>query len=520
MPDSRAERLIDKATTALRQGNAASATMAINKLTRLAPALPETQLLQAELSFADGNLFAGTIQLTRLADETGLPAGVQTKLLSLLNQFELYFPLRSLLATEPTSLDANTLALATAKAHLYTGDIEGAKSRLESILNNSKDAEIYLLLGHVYKATADTEKAAQAYKQYIEREPTQAAIGYWSLADLKAYRFSAEDIANIQAHIASQGNRWLTGLATLALSRAREQQKQPDVTTLLQANANIAASRPFNSNGFSYLVDALSNWIPIQRDDRPSLTVPWFIVGLPRSGTTLTEQILSGHSEVCATDELPYMERVALQLTARKDYGAAISSLTPSQIEQAKIFYESQIRQYMPEFGGHRIDKNPNNWIHIGLMKTLFPTTKILCTIRPILDNAVSLLRQYFAKGNDYAYSPAAIIQYMLAHYRLMLHWKNVYGTSLKIVDYEALVSAPDSYTRQLLEYCELSFESQCLRFYESTAPVLTPSASQVRSPVNTNSLGSGQQYVDAFADYQEEIKQLNTMRDQLLNLP
>lgn len=520
MPDPRAERLIDKATAALRQGNAASATMAINKLARLAPALPQTQLLQAELSFANGNLFAGTIQLTRLANETGLTADIHTKLLNLLNQFELYFPLRSLLATQPASLDANTLALATAKACLYTGDIEGAKSSLESMLTNCKDAEPYLLLGHVYKAMANTELAAQAYKHYIEKEPAQAAIGYWSLADLKAYRFSTDDIANIQDHIASQGNRWLNGLATLALSRAREQQKQADVATLLDANANIAASRPFNSAGFTHLVNALSNWTPIQRDHSPSSTTPWFIVGLPRSGTTLTEQILSSHSEVCATDELPYMERVALQLTARKDYGATISSLTPAQLEQASVFYVSQIRQYMPEFAGHRIDKNPNNWIHIGLIKTLFPRTKILCTIRPVLDNAVSLLRQYFAKGNDYAYSPAAIMHYMLAHYRLMLHWKNVYGTSLKIVDYEALVSAPEHYTRQLLEYCELPFESKCLRFYESTVPVLTPSASQVRSPVNTNSLGSGQQYVDAFADYQEEIKQLNTMRNQLLNLP
>ena len=148
-------------------------------------------------------------------------------------------------------------------------------------------------------------------------------------------------------------------------------------------------------------------------------------------------------------------------------------------------------REGLPFF----IDKAPHNFLHIGLIKALFPNAKIINVIRDPLDNAIGVFKMYFGKGAEFSFSLEGIIYYWQGYVTLMNHWNTVYPDGVKHLSYEDLAKNPEAKIEELLEYCELPVEEQCFRFYESDRPVLTPSAGQVRSPISTKSIGSGQKY-------------------------
>ena len=527
--DNRCKQLLDKCQLAINKGNISSARLALNKVLRQFPSHPNTQLMLAKQLFAEGDIVDATHILTQLSQhaEYRVDDSFIVELINELKQKELYFPLKHLLTSGYNlgQLSGERL-IELATATVQTGDVHSALTYLNELpQDTSNQASAILLQGHIFKALSDTDNAAQAYHQYIKHAPEMAGSGYWSLADLKSYQFSDDDDTAMKQ--CSVSHPYQKGLLTLAMHHSAAQKNHTDnaIALLVHAKQQLNCYRKLHRVGFDRLIkEILSEPInipPIAEhivDTDSHGIIPIFIVGLPRSGTTLTEQILAAHSQVATTDELPYIERIALYLSQKGYYPTGLDKLSIDEIKRLRAFYFTQVKQYPLDNAHYFIDKNPNNVLHIKLIYHLFPEAQILCLSRPVTDNAVSLYRQHFSKGNDYAYSPDDISHYISSFYTLLEYWKSHQNACVHIVDYQALVQSPEQSIRQLLTRCQLPFEEACLNFYQATSPVLTPSASQVRQPINTASLGSGHNYMRVFEQCETSLEALEVRRKELLS--
>ena len=384
---------------------------------------------------------------------------------------------------------------------LKVGQVERAESLFQSCIDSGFDTpKLQLNLGHALKALGRSEEAVVCYKGLVDSsDDKHAAVAYWSLANMKDYRFTDEEIVFLRGRVqitdAMPGYR---GLMLFALAFAREQQGEfhQAYMAMCEANLIMAQHRPFMGEQYALLVQALSkttrNLLAPPEKQGPT---PIFVIGMPRSGSTLVEQILASHSCVEATDELPYLERIGLELEESGGYAKALATLSTEQKQNYAKQYLKKVAPYRQHHLDYFIDKNPSNFLHIGLIKILFPDAKIINVIRDPLDNAMAVFKQYFNRGNEYSYSLAGIVFYWQGYLTLMKHWEQLYPGEVYHLDYELLVNQPEEKITEILEYCGLPVEPECFRFYESDRPVLTPSASQVRNPISNRSVGSGKKY-------------------------
>ena len=220
---------------------------------------------------------------------------------------------------------------------------------------------------------------------------------------------------------------------------------------------------------------------------------PIFILGLPRSGSTLIEQILASHSMVEGTSELPYVGRVATGLNRNRadgiNYPFAMRELKPANLA-------AMGQQYLQMAALHRhtdrprfIDKMPNNFPSVGLIKLILPNAKIIDARRYPLDSTFSCYRQLFAKGQTFVYDLIEIGEYFLQYQRLMDHWHDVLPGQVLTMQYEEVATDLEAQVRRLLDFCELPFEPGCLKFYETDRAIRTASSEQVRQPIYTKSI-------------------------------
>ena len=406
--------------------------------------------------------------------------------------------LEDLIAAEPDNLDYRfKLGLNCQQV----GQVERAESLFRSCIESGFDSpKLQLNLGHALKALGRGEEAVACYKALIDgHDDARAAVAYWSLANMKDYRFSDEEIVFLRGRIqttdAQPGYR---GLMFFTLAFAREQQGlyHEAYMAMCEANLILAMHRPFRGEQYGLLVKALMksgrNLLPAAEKEGPT---PIFVVGMPRSGTTLVEQILASHSRVEATDELPYLERLAIDLDKSGGYAKSLATLGTEQKRKYANRYLEKVPPYREENLDFFVDKNPANFLHIGLIKILFPQAKIINVIRDPLDNAMAVFKQYFNRGNEYSYSLQGIVFYWQGYLSLMKHWEELYPGEILHLGYEDLVNGSEGKITEILEYCSLPVEPECFRFYESDRPVLTPSASQVRNPISNRAVDSGKKY-------------------------
>jgi len=396
------------------------------------------------------------------------------------------------------------------------GKIHQAENTFLSCKQKHFNNEFLLLnLGHIYKAKAESKESASYYHQFIKALPNQCGVGYWSLADLKDYTFNDDDKYVMEQLISSPeiaiGNFILL---QFAIARVYEQRKEYNASfiAMKKANESLKKYRPFRADLFSSLITSTIS--TIKKQNNISLVhkgyMPIFIVGMPRSGTTLVEQILAAHSRVESTDELQYIERIALMLEKSGGYAKRLMNLGSDEKQKLAIQYIEQIQQYFTKEQAITIDKNPNNYLHIGLIKTLFPNAKIINIIRSPLDNALSVYKQYFSFGHEYSYDLKSIALYWQGYLSLMDHWKIQFGNEILQLSYEELTKNPEKEINKILSYCNLTFEEQCLNFHLSDRVVLTPSVSQVKQPMNQKSINSWEKYqgnIESFIPIFEEIK-------------
>lgn len=402
---------------------------------------------------------------------------------------------------------------------LATGDIDLAESALlECDHRQFYTHGLYLNLGHVYKAKGDSESAARFYHKYINAEKKKPAAGFWSLADLKNYQFTADDINKINL-IINENRQSEAENSLMRFSKAKYLEQINEFSNATQhyhqANTIMSNLRPFKKIAFNNLIDDLISFRPNFSSDviySDKQLTPIFIVGMPRSGTTLTEQILSSHSQVEPTDELPYIERYAINIQNNIRYSTALTQISEHTKTAIRNHYLNKVKHYFSSTTGYFIDKNPNNFLHIALIKLIFPEAKIVNLLRNVADNSLAVYKQFFSRGHDYSYSMTSILEYWQAYIKLMRHWDSCYPQQIYHLKYENLVSAPEIEIKKLLQFIEIPFEEDCLYFYKSKRAVLTPSSSQVRKPMNKKAIGQASHYKqympENFAQF-EKLEQL-----------
>lgn len=384
----------------------------------------------------------------------------------------------------------------------------GRSERAERLIRSCLEAgdsrpEVHTFLANALNSLGRSDEAAEHYKQLVQcGDPYQAGVGYWSLANLKNYRFSDLELADLRgrAYLDEEEDQPGRDMLLFALAAGWEQKGRTEKAFLAMAEANLLHSKmaPFRADLYSKFVKSV-----IEKFNSPVKlspidgSVPIFIVGMPRSGTTLVEQILASHSEVEATNELPYLSQIVVDLERRGGFALALNQFNKERQIRYAEQYLAKAKAYAKLDRGFFIDKSPSNFLRIGLIKTLFPNAKIINVFKDPLDNAMGLYKMYFGKGNDFSFSLDGIVYYWQGYLTIMKHWDDLYPGEVFHLSYEALAKNPDEKIPEILEYCDLPMEEGCLRFYESDRAVFTPSANQVRKPISTKNIGSGLKYAE-----------------------
>jgi tetratricopeptide (TPR) repeat protein len=353
-------------------------------------------------------------------------------------------------------------------------------------------------MGHLLKTLGRQAEGIAAYRKAIEQRPNFGEV-HWSLANLKTFRFSDEEVADMQRRLREEALDDDARVHFLfALGKALE-----DRGDYTEAFARYAEGAQVNRMRVSYdsldteLINArirttFSTEFITQRSAPWSHTpVPIFIVGLPRSGSTLIEQILASHSQCEGTAELPDVSRTIAQLNASSPdarYPEALQPLDATALHQLGANYLERTERHrkgLPYF----TDKMPNNFPSIGLIHLVLPEAVIIDARRHPLDSCFGTFKQHFAHGQTFSYDLEEIGEYYLEYRRMMRHWRQVLPGKVLEVRYEDMVADQEKQTRRLLAHAGLPFEDSCLRFWETERAVRTASSEQVRQPIYSSSV-------------------------------
>ncbi|MEX2125306.1 MAG: sulfotransferase [Woeseia sp.] len=388
------------------------------------------------------------------------------------------------------------------------GDHVPALELYERILENySVQATAHLNYGHTLKTVGRLDEGISAYRKSIELNPA-AGEAYWSLANLKTFRFTDEDIEEMRKQLLPEGgdpdNR---AHFAFALGKAFEDRGNFDESFEHYRRGNEIRYKLQRYNARANAVNAARQ---IRTLDREFFAArrgwgcpaqgPIFIVSLPRAGSTLLEQILASHSQVEGTAELPDIIAISRRLgqKSRKNpasnYPEILADLSAEQVRELGESYMSTTqvqRRGKPFF----IDKMPNNFQHIGLIHLILPNAKIIDARRHPMAGCFSCFKQLFARGQTFTYDLTNLGRYYRDYVRLMDHWEEVLPGRVHRVQYEDMVDDTEAQIRAVLDYCGLDFEEQCLRFYETDRAIRTPSAEQVRKPVYKEGLEHWRNY-------------------------
>lgn len=391
----------------------------------------------------------------------------------------------------------NLVAVTLSRVGEYTRSSEIYAELLREYKGNSK---IWLSYGHVLKTEGRHGDCVDAYRKSIEFNPGFGEA-YWSLANLKTFRFTDADISAMQAQLtdARLGDEDRVHLH-FALGKAHEDSREytNSFDHYAKGNALYRAESRYDADRSSARVNRLKKILTeelfAERAGAGCQSAdPIFIVGMPRSGSTLLEQILSCHSKIEGTSELPEMISLARELRNEAEtgeiaaYAEILSSKSPAELRELGEQYLQRVQIHRKTERPYFIDKMPNNFMHIGMIQLALPNAKIIDARRHPLGCCFSNFKQYYARGQNFSYSLQDVGRFYRDYVELMAHFDEVLPTGrIHRVFYERTITDTEAVVRELLDYCGLDFEPDCLRFYESQRPVRTASSEQVRRPINS----------------------------------
>ncbi|MDA0679314.1 MAG: sulfotransferase [Proteobacteria bacterium] len=405
------------------------------------------------------------------------------------------------------------LSPASAESHMVyaaaigmAGDHEGAiAAYLKALEIAPKRAVVFCGMAHHQKTIGQQEEAIASYRKAIAVKPDHAEA-YWSLANLKTFHFTDREVDAMQDLLNSEQlpdeSRAQIHNALGLEYENREDYKQAfenfDRCNHVRRQAEVYDPVETESITERLIEIFDADFLGRNAGEADSSITPILVVGLPRSGSTLIEQILASHSQVDGTHELGDLSR-AVQTVRRKTrrhshFPEALSDLSTDDwhaigkeyLQRTEIF-----RGNSPFF----VDKNPNNFIYAGVLKLALPNCKIINAKRHPLDSCLGSFKQLFASGQPFTYDMTELGEYYLQYARLMDHWHKVLPGFVLDVQYEHVVADLESQVRRILEYCGLPFEEQCLRFHETERAVKTASSEQVRRPIYSSSVNLWRNY-------------------------
>jgi tetratricopeptide (TPR) repeat protein len=406
--------------------------------------------------------------------------------------------------------DPNNRIYRTTLATVRTGfgDHESALPLYREILAEApQDAEVHLSIAHSLKTLGRTQKAIESYRAAAAARP-RFGEAYWSLANLKTYRFTNDELVRMRTDEASPDIKLVDRFhMCFALGKALEDRAEYPESFIYYERGNALKKtecrykpEPHERNARLQASVCTREFFEARRGFGSPDRSPIFIVGLPRAGSTLLEQILASHSEVEGTMELADIPRLVQDLQGRETQGAAprypgvLTDLGPEDFKRFGEKYLSDTLIYRtgkPRF----IDKMPNNFRHLGLIHLMLPNAKIIDARREPMACCFSNFKQLFASGQQFTYSVDDITRYYRMYVELMAHWDDALPGKILRVQHEDVVDDLETNVRRILDFCELEFEPSCVEFHKTQRAVHSASSEQVRQPINREGVDQWRHY-------------------------
>jgi len=379
---------------------------------------------------------------------------------------------------------------------------------------------VQLGYAHTLKTLGDQPGSLKAYRAAIQAKPDFGEV-YWSMANLKIFTFEEQEVEAMEFQV-REGD--VSESAEIhfrfALGKAWEDRGEYDKAWHYYDTGNKRQRMLVEHDPVE--MEVRQEKI-IEVFDREFLTEregsgcpapdPIFIIGLPRSGSTLVEQILASHSQVEGTSELPFLAKMASTIGRYRPDGAQYPEAARDLRKQDWRAYGEQ---YMEESRVHRFtdapfftDKLPNNFPHVGLLHLILPNAKIINARRHPLDSCLGGYKQLFAQGQNYTYDVMDLAEYYRGYNKMIKHWHEVLPGKVLDVHYEETVTDLESQVRRILDHCGLPFEEACLRFHENDRAVKTASSEQVRQPIYRDALGKWRRYEQYLGLWKEELAEI-----------
>ena len=385
---------------------------------------------------------------------------------------------------------------------MQNGDYEKAIEIFDSILKKApNDPNTLTSKGHALKTFGNNIDAIESYKLAHKAKPDHGEA-YFSLANLKTYSFKTSEIASMKNQLENinllSKDRVYFHFA-LAYALEKEGEYEEAFSHLEKGNEIKKINNRYSINGMKDEIQSQiqicdSNFFSSHGEGGLNKNDPIFILGLPRSGSTLIEQILASHSQIDGTLELPNILSMAHSLRGHDKlanqgkYPSVLKSLTKDQRKEMGLEYIKDTfmhRDKAPRF----TDKMPNNFRHIGLIHLILPNAKIIDARRYPLDCCFSIYKQLFAQGQEFSYGLEEIGSYYRNYIDLMDHWNRVLPGKILKVNNEDIINDLEGQVKRIIDYLELPFEEECISFYNTKRSVRTASSEQVRKPINKDGL-------------------------------
>jgi tetratricopeptide (TPR) repeat protein len=393
-----------------------------------------------------------------------------------------------------------------ANAAAGIGDHHNAIELFDEVLDKSpRQNQLYVMRGHAQKTVGEPELAIESYRKAYRVKPGYGDA-YWSLANLKNYRFSDRELTDMEHHEASADTSLEDRIhLCFALGKALEDREDFARSFEYYARGNRLKKQSVQHKPTHLNIRTSAQIEVCTRELFESKAQvgceapdPIFIVGLPRAGSTLLEQILASHSRVTGTYELPHIIALAHRLRGSSRliekkgdtprYPQILAELDDDYFRRFGEQFLDDTRLYRHGYD-YFIDKNPNNFFHVGLIRLMFPNASVIDARRHSMSCCFSGFKQLFGQGQGFSYGLRSIGNYYREYVQLMDHWDRVLPGYVLRVQYEDVVADLESQVRRLLDFCGLEFEQACLDFHKTERSVRTPSSEQVRQPIYRSGL-------------------------------
>jgi len=357
-----------------------------------------------------------------------------------------------------------------------------------------------------------------AYRRCLELEPAFGEA-YYSLANLKTYHFEDNEVREMERWAENEEvteSSRVNFLFALAKScedrgdygRAWHYYELGNAKQRMLVSYDPVQTEIVNDEIIGFFDEAYFRRVDGAGDSDPA---PIFVIGLPRSGSTLVEQIIASHSQVEGTSELPYIGRLTRSLNRNRadgmKYPQVLRELEGRHFHRLGEEYLRLAHRHRVEGTPRFIDKMPNNFPSVGFIHSILPAAKIIDARRHPLDACVGNLRQLYARGQTFSYDQTDIGEYYLQYIRMMDHWEKVLPGRVLRVRYEDTVNDLESQVRRILDYLELPWEDACLNYHETDRAVRTASSEQVRQPIYTSGMGFWKNYEPYLGELKEILE-------------